>query len=99
MREPRGGRRFDNANFGRPSCFFAAGRLLRGPDFIGLFAISIPYSYSTTSYLFNDDDEVAHFVNHAADRRRIFALDGVVQPANTEAANGLTDIVGGADEA
>jgi hypothetical protein len=44
MREPRGGFRFDSANLGRPSFFFAAGRLLRGPDFVAFFAISIPYS-------------------------------------------------------
>src|ERR1700689_3584859 len=98
MREPRGGRRFDKLNAGRPSFFFASDRPLRGPDFGAFFAISIPVSYSTTSLLFNDDDKVTHFVNHAADRRRIFALDGVVQAAQTEAANRLTDVIGRADE-
>src|SRR6202012_208965 len=50
-------------------------------------------------FLFDHDDKVAHFVNHAADRRRIFALDGVVQAAQTEAANRLADVIGRADEA
>src|ERR1700759_2634345 len=60
MREPRGGRRVARLNAGRPS-FFAAGRLLRGPDFVAFFAISIPVpdsfcstaSYSTTSFFYS----------------------------------------------
>src|SRR5580698_7527154 len=94
MREPRGGRRFDSANAGRPSCFFfSSDRPLRGPDFAAFFAISI------SLFLFDHDDKVAHFMNHAADRRRVFALDGVVQAAQTEAADRLADIIGRADEA
>jgi hypothetical protein len=43
--------------------------------------------------------EVPDFVNHAANRRRVLALDDMMQAAQAEAANGFPHVIGAADRA
>src|SRR5437762_6133700 len=43
--------------------------------------------------------EVAHLVNHAAHRRRVLALHHLLQSPQAQAADGLTHVIGAANEA
>src|SRR4029077_3467342 len=97
MREPRGGRRVERLNAGAPvpaaRDSFLGADLRLPPDFflIAIFAFPVP--------LLHDFHEVTHLVDHAADCRRVFALDSLVHAAQTEAPDGGTHIIGAADEA
>src|SRR5580765_7421257 len=43
--------------------------------------------------------EVPHLMDHAKRFRRVLPLDNLVQPAQAEPANGLTHVIGAANEA
>jgi hypothetical protein len=43
--------------------------------------------------------EMPHFVNHAANRRRVFPLDDLMHSAQSKTANALAHVIGAADEA
>src|SRR5580704_11943714 len=43
--------------------------------------------------------EMPHFVDHAAHRRRVLALDNLMHSPQSKTANGLAHVIGAADEA
>src|SRR6478736_10530111 len=101
MREPRGGRRFERLNVEAPveagafplALAPALGADLRLPRDFLLVAISLFLSLIHYFY------EVTYLVDHAADRRRVFALDGLVHAPEAETADRCAHVVGAADEA
>src|SRR6267378_4336855 len=93
LREPTGGCRFASVKERRPLDAGAAGlcwpRLPppRGPLEL-FFAIALLHHFH----------EMPHLVDHAARFRRVLALDYLVHPAQTEAADSLPHVIGAADE-
>src|ERR1700731_915732 len=89
MREPLGGCKFERLYGRRLFVDLRAVRSLRGPVLLDTFFAMA---------LFHHFHEVTHFVDHAANRRRVLALDHLMHSAQAEPAHRLTDIVGRADE-
>src|SRR5215472_8069668 len=96
MREPAGGCKFASVNARRSldadeGDAGVAGLCwprLRG-RLVVFFAIPLLHHFH----------EMPHFVNHAANRRRVLAFDDLVQAPQTETADGLAHVVGAADKA
>src|SRR5208337_3520647 len=84
LREPLGGCKFESvyAVFGLLDFVEA----LRPPE--AFFAIALLHHFH----------EMPHLVDHAANGRRVFALDNLVHAAQTEAANALAHVIGAADK-
>src|SRR5271167_762542 len=84
-REPFGGFNVDRltTDFGWPA-FLAP---LRPPE--AFFAIALLHHFH----------EMPHFVNHAANRGRVLALDNLMHSAQSKTANGLAHVIGAAYEA
>src|ERR1700682_1606893 len=94
LREPAGGFKFERVNRRRPPPAGLAGLCaprvlvdLRPPE--SFFAIS----------LFHHFHEMPHFMDHAANRWGVFALDHLMHPAQPESPNRLPHVVGAADKA
>src|SRR5258708_24108469 len=84
FREPLGGFKLESPIATGALAFWADFRLLET-----FFAIALLHHFH----------EVAHFVDHAAHRGRVLALDHLMHSPQPEAANRLAHIIGAADEA
>src|SRR5215467_2252193 len=91
MREPAGGCKFASVNELRSFVVGVAG--LCCPRLRGRLAVffAIP--------LLHHFHEMPHFVNHAANGRRVLALDHLMQSPQAQAANRLAHVIGAADKA
>src|ERR1700732_2018305 len=89
MREPCGGCKFDRLKDRLLVADLRGVRALRGPLLVPFFAIS----------LLHHSHQVTHFMDHAANCRRVLALNHLMHSPQPYPAYGLRDIVGRADEA
>src|SRR5215467_7488786 len=91
IREPAGGCKSESVNTRRSFDAGVAG--LCWPRLRGRLAVffAIP--------LLHHFHEMPHFVNHAANGRRILTLNHLMQSSQAEAADGLAHVIGAADKA
>jgi hypothetical protein len=74
-------------------------RLTAGFGWPALLAALRPRETFFAIALLHHFHEMPHFVDHAANRRRVLALDHLMHSAQSEAANALAHVIGAADKA